>query len=218
MESVHVSINIQPAPKRLPYSSTPPPFFDFQSLIPLLPFFFFYFFPKLKLLILSSRISVTQQRLSDELAELPLAGEILGDDCAAILGEDTGLAAGLSTSTTRTTALPSSTFRTLSASHCFHAPPVDVDAEVEAALEEAEVEAEGRDCDPENASQNALPNFLSNVWLATAAAAAYISLSFSLQSFPADGGVEVVVVVVAGDEAEAAFPDNAESPWASLKN
>lgn len=58
-----------------------------------------------------------------------------------------------STSTTRSTALPSRTLRTLSASQS----PREV--------EEEEVEEE----DPMKASQNALPNLRNTVWLAMAA-------------------------------------------------
>jgi hypothetical protein len=73
--------------------------------------------------------------------------------------------AGASTSTTLTTALPSSTLRTFSASHC--------------------LDAEGWAGEPEKASQNALPSLLKRVWLAMAAAAA---CSFE-GSFGEAGGV-----------------------------
>jgi len=71
---------------------------------------------------------------------------------------------GVSTSTTRTTALPSSTFRTFSASH-------DLVADVD-----AEAAVEGSAEPPENASQKAPPSFLSSVWDAIAASIASCSL------------------------------------------
>ena len=78
------------------------------------------------------------------------------DGVVSVLDTDAGAAAVLagSTSTTRNTALPSRTLRTLSASQS----PRDDDVEDE--------EWEG---DPVKASQNALPNLRKRVWLAMAA-------------------------------------------------
>lgn len=133
------------------------------------------------------------------------------------------------TSTTRTTALPSSTLRTLSASHCRFAPAAAV---FEPNDEAEEVEP------PEKASQNALPSFPNKVWLASAAYIASLctSFSFSLSAArPANpaandlcraggelGGVGYDEAGDDDDEEERTedLPDNndPDKPCASLKN
>lgn len=104
-----------------------------------------YFLFNVKLLIDSSKMSVSAH------------------EGLSVFADEGG--AGASTSTTLTTALPSSTLRTFSASHC--------------------LVAEGWAGEPEKASQNALPSLLNSVWLAMAAAAA---CSFD-GSFGEAGGV-----------------------------
>lgn len=118
----------------------------------------------LRLLMLSSKISATVK--GQGLAHLSLTSVILGevgrdvDDTALRFCEDNGRESGSETgssiSTTLTTALPSKTFRILSASN----PLRDEDAT-------GPVEF----C-PANASQKAVPNLLSSVWEASEARAA----------------------------------------------
>ena len=102
-----------------------------------------YFFFNVRLRIDSSSKSVRQQSLHKSLS-------VFADDDDACEVEGAGAGAGASTSTTLTTARPSRTLRTFSASHCLVAEVGE----------------------PEKASQNALPSLLKSVWLAIAAAAA----------------------------------------------
>ena len=133
-----------------------------------------YFFPRLKPLILSSNIShtadvrqldgvdviVDRAWLNEDLEAAPThewcslgdAGRVTAVEVDTTAEEAVAAAAG-STSTTRNTALPSKTLRTLSASQS----PRD---------EEAEEEEEE---DPVKASQNAFPSLRKIVWLAIAA-------------------------------------------------
>ena len=102
---------------------------------------------------------------------------------------ETLVAAG-STSTTRNTALPSKTLRTLSASQ---SPRDDVDDEDD----EDDEECEG---DPIKASQTALPNLRNTVWLAMAA-----NMAFCCSFW--DGDSEEVDVL-----AEVAEEEGSETP------
>lgn len=116
--------------------------------------------------MLSSKISETLAQhflVSIIFAELLFAALVV---MAVVVEEE-------STSTTLTTALPSNTFRTLSASH-FFVVELPAPAPEEVAIEEPP---------PENASQNAFPNFFNKVCEATTAniaACASLSFSFSL--------------------------------------
>lgn len=124
--------------------------------------------------MLSSKISHTPDALHSDILlpssvddtadrdeDLDAAPVHLGDVDGVLSGLDTeadtaaGTVAG-STSTTRNTALPSNTLRTLSASQ---SPRDDDDDEDDDDCEE----------DPTKASQNALPNLRKTVWLAMAA-------------------------------------------------
>jgi len=102
-----------------------------------------------KLLMLSSKISVHLHLFSfDFLSSTP----IVAIPAVNVDIDEDGVVLSGSTSTTRTTALPSSTFRTLSTSQSLFDLPDKGDNE----------EAVEEEC-PLKASQNALPSFLNRV-------------------------------------------------------
>lgn len=154
----------------------------------------FYFFAIVKLLILSSRISHTFAVYGHA---IPLPNDCFfsaiprGNDGflstipeGITKGEGEGLlGTGSSRSTTRTTARPSRTLRTFSASHSFLIA-------IPLALAPTPEPAPAPGADPENASQNALPSFPSNVCDAIAASAACSLVGAGAGLGPGDGGGE----------------------------
>lgn len=111
-----------------------------------------YFLLNVKLRIDSSKMSV-RQSLHEGLSVFADEDACEGMDDTDCAGEGTRAGGGTSTSTTLTTARPSRTLRTFSASQFLDAEEPWAGA-------------------PAKASQNALPSLLKSVWLAIAAAAA----------------------------------------------
>lgn len=167
-----------------------------------------YFFPKFNPPMLSARISVrTEQHFSFFSLNEESEDDGDGDDVDGTLvipnsaGPDK--TAG-STSTTRTTAVPSNTFLTLSASHNFG----------DGANESPGVEVE---LPEENASQNAPPNLRKSVCEAMAAITACSFVGWFAADRDGEDGMLVVVLLPKGFGEKVPFPEsNPDSPlfWA----